>query len=325
MDHGPSAWGRRGVEGQVTVRPDPTSVDITSGRVILVTMTHATSATVPLTRVPCPLCRGTEDEPWAEENGFHCVRCRACGLLFVNPRPSPELIDQGVQMGLHSLESAELNVVGSRSSWKVPVFVGVIRSMFPEFQPGGTPVRWLDVGAGFGELLESLGQIVPPGSTCEGIEPMIPKAQDCRRRGLKVQTCFLSDVQGRFDVVSVIDVFSHVPDFGAFLEEIKRVLVPRGEVFIKTGNGADIGPRSRLPDPLTLPDHLVFGGEKHLRRFLHEAGFDVVDLKAHRMDGVGHTIRNVVKKLVGKPVCLGLPYTSPARVLYVRARLRAAG
>ena len=43
------------------------------------------------------------------------------------------------------------------------------------------------------------------------------------------------------------------------------------------------------------------------------------------MDGVGHTIRNVVKKLVGKPVCLGLPYTSPARVLYVRARLHAAG
>ena len=50
----------------------------------------------------------------------------------------------------------------------------------------------------------------------------------------------------------------------------------------------------------------------------------MVSMYAHRMDGFRHTVRNVVKKLIGKPVCLGLPYTSPARVLYIRARLRAA-
>ncbi|MBM4111063.1 MAG: class I SAM-dependent methyltransferase [Phycisphaerae bacterium] len=286
-------------------------------------MSHAASSSASVERVPCPLCKSTKDEPWAEENGFHCVRCQGCGLLFVNPRPRAESIDQGVKLGVHTVESTALDVVGSRSAWKVPLFKEVVSSMFPEFSRGGRPVRWLDVGAGFGELLESLQAVVPSGSVCEGIEPMIPKAEDCRRRGLAVRTCYLADVRERYDVVSIIDVFSHVPDFGAFLSEIKGVLNPQGEVFIKTGNGADIGPRSQLPDPLTLPDHLVFGGRDHLKRFLDEAGFDIVSVSAHRMDGLRHTIRNMVKKLVGKPVCLGLPYTSPARVLYIRARLRS--
>jgi SAM-dependent methyltransferase len=298
-------------------------VDTAPPRVILHAMSHASSPSASVERVPCPLCRSTKDEPWAEENGFHCVRCHGCGLLFVNPRPRAESIDERVQLGVHSVESSALDVVGSRSAWKVPLFARVLLDMFPEFLRGGPPVRWLDVGAGFGELLESLRTVVPAGSTCEGIEPMIPKAEDCRRRGLAVRTCYLSDVRERFDVVSIIDVFSHVPDFGAFLGEIKGVLKPNGEVFIKTGNGADIGPRSRLPDSLTLPDHLVFGGQKHVRRFLDEAGFDIVSLRAVRMDGFRHSVRNLAKKLVGKPVCLGLPYTSPARVLYIRARLRS--
>ena len=287
-------------------------------------MSQATSEPAGVERVPCPLCKGLQDEPWAEENGFHCVRCRGCGLLFVNPRPRAESIDQGVQLGVHTVESTALHVVGARSAWKIPMFKKVLSDMFPEFSQGDRPVRWLDVGAGFGELLESLKDVVPAGSVCEGIEPMIPKAEDCRRRGLAVRTSYLADVKERYDIVSIIDVFSHVPDFAAFLAEIKGVLHSRGEVFIKTGNGADIGPRGVLPDPLTLPDHLVFGGREHLRRVLDEAGFDMVSMSAHRMDGFRHTVRNVVKKLVGKPVCLGLPYTSPARVLYIRARLRAA-
>ncbi len=299
-------------------------VDTAAECVILLSMSHALSPSALVERVPCPLCKCEQDEPWAEENGFHCVRCCGCGLLFVNPRPRAESIDKGVQLGVHTVESSALDVIGSRSKWKVPLFERVVDDMFPEFRQGGRPIRWLDVGAGFGELLESLQTVAPAGSTCEGIEPMIPKAEDCRRRGLAVSTSYLADVKERYDFVSIIDVFSHVPDFGVFLAEIKGVLNPRGEVFIKTGNGADIGPRAVLPDPLTLPDHLVFGGREHLRRFLDEAGFDIVSMSAHRMDGLRHTARNMVKKLVGKPVCLGLPYTSPARVLYIRARLRLA-
>lgn len=272
--------------------------------------------------VPCPLCRCDKFVPWAEENGFSCVRCSSCGLLYVNPRPSADRIDRGVRLGVHALETSSLSVVGSRHAWQVPVLRRAVTSAFPEFAEAPAPIRWLDVGAGFGELLEALAKVMPPGSAAEGIEPMVPKAESCRRRGLLVRTCYLSDVKDRFDVVSIMDVFSHVPEFSEFLAEIKKVLHPEGEVFIKTGNGADIGPRSLLPDPLTLPDHLVFAGSEHLRRFLEDAGFEIVHVASHRMDGLVHSARNLAKWVLGRPVCLRLPYSSPARVLYIRARLR---
>ena len=201
----------------------------------------------------------------------------------------------------------------------------LLQENFLDFQTRTNPVRWLDVGAGFGEFVEALTEYLPAGSACEGIEPMAPKAEFARSRGLRIRQAFLSEVTEKYDVVSILDIFSHIPNFHSFLQEIKSVLRPEGEVFIKTGNGADLESRSEIPGPLTLPDHLVFAGESHIRRFLQEGGFDVVSLRACRVDGFIHSAKNLVKWLLRKPVCLGVPYTSRLRTIYIRARLREGG
>jgi Zn ribbon nucleic-acid-binding protein len=274
-------------------------------------------------RIDCPLCHADKPQPWGHENGFDCVRCGACGLLYVNPRPVAEHIDRAVQLGVHEDEKLNMNVVGCRIASKVDRFRAVVQRQFPEIRPGGKPIRWLDVGAGFGELVEAVTSIMPHGSACEGIEPMLPKSQDAQRRGLPVRAVYMQDVKERYDVVSLIDVFSHIPDFHAFLKDVKALLNPRGEVFLKTGNAADLKDRAQFPGPLTLPDHLTFGGEPQVRRFLEEAGFEIVDVRADRMDGILYSIRNLAKWILRRPVCLSLPYTSPARILWIRARLRA--
>jgi SAM-dependent methyltransferase len=270
--------------------------------------------------VPCPLCGAREHEPWGSENGYECVRCKGCGLLYVNPRPCAEKIDHAVQMGNHPDE--KLDVVGHRLASKVAHNREIIESMFDDLVKGGKPVSWLDVGAGFGELVEAARLALPAGSHCEGLEPMVPKAKDAQSRGIPMRSCYLAEIDRQYDVVSLIDVFSHIPDFRAFLGEVKRVLRPGGELLMKTGNAGDIGPRSNFPGPLTLPDHLVFGGEAHIRRFLDEAGFEIVAIRRDRIDGLVYSARNLVKKLIGRPVALSIPYTSKSRTLYVRARLR---
>ena len=270
--------------------------------------------------VPCPLCGASAHEPWGQENGYSCVRCKGCGLLYVNPRPCAEKIDHAVQMGNHPDE--KLDVVGHRVGSKVAHNRTIIESMFADVIRAGNPISWLDVGAGFGELVEAAQAALPKGSHCEGLEPMIPKAKDAIARGLPMRSCYLAEVDRAYDVVSLIDVFSHIPDFRAFLGEVKRVLKPGGAVLLKTGNAGDIGPRSNFPGPLTLPDHLVFGGEEHIKRFLADAGFEVVAIQRHRIDGLVYSARNLVKKLIGRPVALSIPYTSKSRTLYVRARLK---
>lgn len=268
----------------------------------------------------CPLCRSMNYSLWATENRFNCVRCNDCGLLYVNPRPRQEDIDRGVQLGVHETER-KLNVVGSRVGWKLKQALDTLNCEYADWIQRARPIRWLDVGAGFGEFMEAVQVVMPAGSKIAGIEPMNVKAENARQRGLPVQTGLLEDVQGSFDAISMIDVFSHLPDFHEFLRSLRRLLAPGGEVFIKTGNAADLPSREGFPGPLILPDHLMFGGVSQLKRFLQEGGFEVFRLSERRFDGVGYTLRNYARKLFRHPVSIGLPYQSKARFLYIRARV----
>jgi hypothetical protein len=91
---------------------------------------------------------------------------------------------------------------------------------------------------------------------------------------------------------------------------------------VETGNLADLADRQEFPGELGLPDHLVFAGEVHLRGYLERAGFEIVRVERARIDGVANLVKNAVKKLIGRPAVLGVPYTSDYRQLLVRARLR---
>lgn len=286
-------------------------------------MKESSKAMVDVETVPCPLCGGTRGDLWTEHNGYRCITCADCGLIYVNPRPIAEKIDAAVKMGHHPDEIVPFEVVGRRVPAKVRANQRVLRKMFPDVIQRGTPFSWLDVGAGFGEFVEAVAGLAPPGSVVEGIEPMRPKADFAQSRGLPVRAAFLNELSRRYDFVSLIDVFSHVPDFKSFLAELKAVLNHHGELFIKTGNAADIGPRSRFPGPMTVPDELVFAGQSQMRSFLEGAGFKIVEIRAERLDGLVFTAKVIVKRLLGRPVFVALPYTSPSRILYIRARLDA--
>ena len=64
----------------------------------------------------------------------------------------------------------------------------------------------------------------------------------------------MNSVTERFDFVSLIHVFSHLPD---------------------------LRDSSDVPTELDLPDHLVFAGERHIVGYLEEASFEVIEI-VHR-------------------------------------------
>ncbi len=151
---------------------------------------------------------------------------------------------------------------------------------------------------------------------------MQPKAASARARGLDITQDYLRPDHPKVRFISIVDVFSHVPDFADFLLELRAVLAPEGELFIETGNLADLGSRAEFPGELGLPDHLVFAGERHLRGYLDRAGFEVVQMRRWRIDSGLNLAKNLVKKTIGRPAALGIPYTSSYRQLQIRARLR---
>ena len=272
--------------------------------------------------IPCPYCGSASFEAWAEERGFTTVRCRDCRLLYCNPRPVLTSIDSAVRSGAHGADAGGLDVTSRRLPRRVRRYRRIFAEMFADLWAAGRPVSWMDVGAGYGEVVEALQQLAAQGSAIVGLEPMSPKARKARERGLTIIEDYLRPGHGRVQVVSTVDVFSHIPDFGEFLSAVKEVLQPGGEFFVETGNLADLRRRDEFPGELGLPDHLVFAGESHILGFLDRAGFDVVRVRRERIDGFTNLGKIVIKKLMGRPGQIGWPYTSAYRQLQVRARLR---
>lgn len=270
--------------------------------------------------IACPCCGSTDYAPWARELGFVAVRCQSCRLIYVNPRPTLAAIESAVRTGVHGEDAGYLDVRTKRIETRVSVYQKRFARIFADVWSKGAPISWLDVGAGNGEIVEAITNLAPVGSRIEGVEPMEAKASRARARGLNVQTSYLSPDHPKVDFISVVDVFSHIPDFGGFLADVRSVLLPGGELFIETGNLADLDRREEFSGDLGLPDHLVFAGRTQLDSYLNRAGFEVVSVEPVRIDGMIYSVKNLVKAMLGRPVTVRLPYSSRFRQLLLRAR-----
>jgi SAM-dependent methyltransferase len=233
-------------------------------------------------------------------------------------------IDEGVRLGEHSIDGQKVNVRARRIPRKVAAYARLLKSLFSERVGAREPIVWVDFGAGYGEIIEAVSKVMPAGSKAIGVEPMVHKAENSRARGLDVRGGYPEPDQFQADVVSMVNIFSHIPDFTDLLRIAATNLKPSGELFIETGNLADLECRSEFPGILDLPDHLVFSGVSQMERMLDQAGFQIVEIEHHRVDGPISFVKDVAKALLGRPVILRAPYTSNYRQLMIRARLKTA-
>ncbi len=225
--------------------------------------------------VHCYSCGSGSSFPYATENGCTLVKCDSCGLLYVNPRPSDEEIEEGVKVGAHSGDKV-LESTGHYMHAKEKIYRKVLRDIY------GTELQnckrsWLDVGCGHGELLTILKEISHGNVMPRGFEPNRNKITAARRRGLDVDFFDLFSHTAKYDCVSLLNVYSHLTDPPHFLSLISRSLKPGGELLIQTGDTANLK-YSLHPTPFLLPDHLSFTSQEILCGILRKIGFELVSI-----------------------------------------------
>jgi SAM-dependent methyltransferase len=280
-----------------------------------------------LERVACCLCHSAEADPWASESQYTMVKCRQCGLVYLNPRPAADEIDEAARTGMHKFGEQALNVVGRYSRNKVRIYAERLREIIPASDLEGPDISWLDVGAGYGEMVSAVQAVTPGRTRVLGIEPCEPKVARAKALGIPVTMTPLSQVRGPFTHVSLINVFSHLPDPVEFLRELGNLLGPQGKLILVTGNGGDVS-RDEFPGSLYLPDHLLFGGEENVNTALALAGYDLIACKRYpdvpSFDGEIITkLKNLVRRVQGRaPVPTTLPPGSRFRSLWLCAKRR---
>ena len=222
--------------------------------------------------VDCYNCGGKRKEFWAEENGYTMVKCRDCGLVYVDPRPAQEEIDQAIVLGVHGGTARVVNKP-EFSTRRFLAYPKILKHLFGK-ELKGRRLSWLDIGCGNGELLLALRKHYPEIRS-RGLEPTLSKRELAASLNLDVDYFELRDHPERYDIISALNVYSHLPDPPEFFRVCRNLLKPGGEILMETG---DIGEWTRkdISWSLTLPDHLSFAPESVVRNILGKCGFNIV-------------------------------------------------
>lgn len=250
--------------------------------------------------VRCNLCRGSAADPVLPFDGTAIVRCRECGLLYINPRPTDgRLAEIYNDSYFRCAEGPYYRDYFAERSWRTAEFRRLLRKI-GRYEPPG---RLLDVGAAAGYLLDAARDA---GWKTVGVELSERASAFAREElGLDVRTGHLPEVElegGAFDVVTMIDVIEHTVDPRTNLLAAHRCLRDGGLLVISTPNIDSLGFRifGRGFVFIAPEVHLWYFGPRTLGRLLEETGFRMVRIEYPYFDTPYFNRRelwNLVKRL----------------------------
>jgi SAM-dependent methyltransferase len=208
-----------------------------------------------LTHVACCVC-GTEDcvpvgigedfEYQTSGDTFIAMRCRECGLIYLDPRPTPTELPRIYPPNYHAFDFSPERfgfVYRVRRSLEARRALQWCRGLRDD-------ARILDVGCGDGFHLRLLRDFGRPTWTLEGVDANDRAIDAARRAGLTVHHGTIEQLSlpaASYDLVLLIATIEHVDDPAGVLRAVRRLLKPGGRVVIVTDNTATL-------------DFAVFGG-----------------------------------------------------------------
>lgn len=167
-------------------------------------------------------------------NPLRTTICRACGLVWSNPRPSEDEVrryySREYRLDYKGQSSPSLRQIARSARGALNRY----RALAPYVKDGD---RILDAGAGGGEVVYVLRKL---GLAATGIEPDEHYARHARESlGVAVETGFVQDAmypRASFDVVTMYHALEHVEDPSAILARLREWMTDRGTLLVEVPN-----------------------------------------------------------------------------------------
>jgi SAM-dependent methyltransferase len=220
----------------------------------------------------CPLCQSSEHHRRFSDSGYDVLACEQCDLLFIHPYPASEE-DQHRRVATYDFDDLVLPDPDRHYRIEIRFYQHYWPLIEQDFE-GADSV--LDVGCGCGRLLELLGS--HPGLFRAGIELNGPRAAMARRvAGCPIHEVPVEEFAGdtRFDVITLVNVLSHLPSFDSLFGAVRSLLTDRGKLILKVG---EVAPDVRKNDLFDwdIPDHLHFLGLRTIDHICRKYRFTIV-------------------------------------------------
>lgn len=272
--------------------------------------------------VSCDLCGSFDCRPYLtskdfinkQEGVFSVVQCRACGLIYTNPRPSktemPAFYPSSTSYYLFTEKDLEpMRVLSGSYRSMLQYFKGypgtkkssrflkaillpyylIKRHKFaveaiPDYVPDG---NLLEIGSSYGKFLHGMKSI---GWNVQGIEMSSEAAAACRKVfGIDLICQDVDSVSfedNSFDVIVMRMVLEHVFSPAEVLNNLSRWLKPSGRLIVVVPDisGAEARLFREWFYGLHLPNHLYHFSPETISKYLVRHGFRTEKIIHHRTD-----------------------------------------
>jgi len=258
--------------------------------------------------VPCPACEHEQYKVKFEKSGFMFVSCNACETVYINPRPTNEMVIKFFTTARSLKHWNDKIFPTSEESRRRDIFVPRANLVDKICEQNNVPKEALvDVGAGFGTFCQAVSELKTFRKTV-AIEPCHELAQSCRKRGIDTIELPIEQVESnQFNVITSFEVLYHSFAPKQFLLSCRRILMPGGLLILTTPNskGFDLLVAGKSADSLDGPNHMNSFNPYSLRLLLERCGFEVIEITTP-----GKLDAQIVRSLVlsGKLDISGCPF-----------------
>jgi SAM-dependent methyltransferase len=220
--------------------------------------------------IACPLCQGAQHRVLfarrdhthlVSDVQFNIVSCKACGMVFVNPRPTIDGIHLYYPPDFYQVDIAPAELLREKRGT-----LDARLKLVGDSQPG----KVLDVGCQKGEFLYVMKQRgwQPVGVEFSSRPPNV--------FNLPIYCGELKNAPlepASFDLITLWAVLEHVHDPLDVLAHVSRLLKPSGRALVLVPNFNSIPARFMRHDD--VPRHLLMFTPRTLRRAAHTAGLGI--------------------------------------------------
>ena len=237
----------------------------------------------------CALCGSSNSRFRFEKQGRDFLECAACGLVWIEPLPTPAEVEARYRNAYSAGEYAAFADAGDmRDLISAHRLEGVLEEL--------TPGRWLDVGCSTGSFIAAA---LGAGCVAEGLDASREAVEFARERGLDAHHGRVEDFEPakQYDAITAFDVLEHAIDPRAFVKRLHGWLRAGGDLVLTLPDVDSIYPRLLMgkhwfyywPD-----EHLFYFNATTIEKLLTEEGFTVEKItRAYKPLSLEYAARNL--------------------------------
>lgn len=253
--------------------------------------------------VYCPSCNTKNNAVTLKKNGFDYMECENCTMMYLNPRPSMDLLKTYYANSKNHQFFKKYIYPASEEVRRKKIFKPRVDMIIKACKKlNAKRENILEIGPGYGLFLEEItkkrffNQVV-------GVEASDTLYEKSKKQGFKVYNGIFEqiDIKENFDVIVSFEVIEHIFNPKELLEKCLLKLNTNGLVMMTFPNlnGFDVSILKELSDTIGHT-HLNYFNEKSISLLLENLGFKNIKVSTPGVLDVD-LVRNKISQGLFKP------------------------